>query len=261
MPHALSSSAVTAPFPLKSTASGELAHVCPPPNMLALKGLSSVFGRGRSTDSREAKELLATVDDLLSQSNKLLNSISRRIPSKQFETFEHKYTELNLMVIEVKDDIQGREQKRIFFESEEEKEAFQSDIRKLLQQCQTYRNDVVATSRRVQGDVVSDPDIQEATTGTPSPSSLQWVDNLTAPVLSMVADATSQGKSIPGKASMSGVDHNEDQPTKRFIATVSRKIYEGTIDGDSTSSSHDEDPYIRILFCVNRSKRAMVVGK
>ncbi|GAB1527278.1 hypothetical protein RhiTH_010453 [Rhizoctonia solani] len=181
--------------------------------MLALKGLSSVFGRGRSTDSREAKELLATVDDLLSQSNKLLNSISRRIPSKQFETFEHKYTEPNLMVIEVKDDIQGREQKRIFFESEEEKEAFQSDIRKLLQQCQTYRNDVVANP------------------------------------------------SQPGKASMSGVDHNEDQPTKRFIATVSRKIYEGTIDGDSTSSSHDEDPYIRILFCVNRSKRAMVVGK
>ncbi|KAF8748692.1 hypothetical protein RHS01_10657 [Rhizoctonia solani] len=208
--------AVTAPFPLKSTASGELAHVCPPPNMLALKGLSSVFGRGRSTDSREAKELLATVDDLLSQSNKLLNSISRRIPSKQFETFEHKYTELNLMVIEVKDEYTGREQKRIFFESEEEKEAFQSDIRKLLQTMPDV-------SRRVQGDVVSAPIFRKQHRYTVS-IILQWVDNLTAPVLSMVADATSQGKSIPGKASMSGVDHNEDQPTKRFIATVSRKF-------------------------------------
>jgi hypothetical protein len=47
------------------------------------------------------------------------------------------------MVVDVKDDLKEREQKRIFFESEEEKEAFQSDIRKLLQQCEVYRNDVV----------------------------------------------------------------------------------------------------------------------
>jgi hypothetical protein len=61
--------------------------------MLSLKNISNVFSRGRSNDGREAKELLETVDDLLSQSNKLLNSISRRIPSGQLETFEFKYTE------------------------------------------------------------------------------------------------------------------------------------------------------------------------
>ncbi|CAE6349653.1 unnamed protein product [Rhizoctonia solani] len=149
---------------------------------------------GRSNDGREAKELLETVDDLLSQSNKLLNSISRRIPSGQLETFEFKYTELNLMVVDVKDDLKEREQKRIFFESEEEKEAFQSDIRKLLQQCEVYRNDVVTASRRVQANAPSGSTLEETSGDTASQPSSQ-AESQVSPWLSIVADTASQGKS------------------------------------------------------------------
>ncbi|CAE6438505.1 unnamed protein product [Rhizoctonia solani] len=236
--------------------------------MLSLKGLSNVFGRGRSGDSKEAKELLTTVDDLLTQSNKLLNSISRRIPSRQFETFEYKYTELNLMVIDIKDDVREREQKRIFFESEEEKELFQSDIRKLLQQCETYRNDVVVgcfspmpllmlindryplvwhqtASRRVQGGVASGSILEETSSDTPSQPPPQ-ASNITSPWLSIVADATFQEKPHG-----SDVDPDEVGPTKRFIATVSRNVQKGTVSGDVASPSQNDNGYFRILIYTN----------
>lgn len=219
-----------------------------------MKGLTQVFSRSRSSDGGEAKELLATVDDLLTQSNRLLNSISRRLPSNQFETFEYKYTELNLMAIEVKDDVRERDQKRIFFENEEEKQSFQSDIRKLLQQCETYRNDVVTASRRVQEGTPS-----TSSTGYPISDELAEAPgsssetNSPSPWLSIVADATS-----PDEQPERSADPGSIGPTQRFIATVACNRKD-LITGEPFTPSQDESVYFRILICGNRSKRAVVV--
>ncbi|KAG8683743.1 hypothetical protein FRC11_013131, partial [Ceratobasidium sp. 423] len=171
--------------------------------MPLLKGFSNAFSNsmGRSSDGREAKELLETVDDLLTQSGKLLNSISRRLSTKQFETLEHKYTELSMMIIEVQDDVREREQKHVFFETVEEKEIFQSDIRKLLQQCETYRNDVVSASHRVQGDAPSVSTSEGASSDASTELSVK-TDDPVPPWLSIVADAASEAE----KSSNSSVD-------------------------------------------------------
>ncbi|KAG8731453.1 hypothetical protein FRC11_004117, partial [Ceratobasidium sp. 423] len=220
--------------------------------MLSLKGFSNVFSNsmGRSNDGREAKELLQTVDGLLTKSSELLNSLP--LPIRQFETFEYKHTELTLMVIEVQDDVRERARKRVFFETVEEKEMFQSDIRKLLQQCETYYNDVVSASRQVQGDVPSVSTSQ----GTSSDASTELpskTDDPVPPWLSIVADAVSEAE----KSSNPSVDSGGVGSTKRFIATVARTSQTDPTSGEVTSSA-DDNTYYRILLCVNDNKRAVV---
>ncbi|KAG8700547.1 hypothetical protein FRC11_012843, partial [Ceratobasidium sp. 423] len=169
--------------------------------MFSLKGFSDTLGhsKGWSRDGREAKALLQTVDGLLTQSSKLLNSLP--LPIRQFETFEYKHTELSLMVIEVQDDVREREQKRVFFETVEEKEMFQSTIRKLLQQCETYYNDVVSASRQVQGDAPSVSTSEGASSDASTELSLKTGHSV-SPWLSIVADAVSEAE----KSSNSSVD-------------------------------------------------------
>ncbi|KAJ1306321.1 hypothetical protein OPQ81_011018 [Rhizoctonia solani] len=210
---------------------------------------------GRTNDSRQAKELLETVDDLLTQSNNLLNSISRRLPVKQFENFEYKYTELNLMVVDVKEDVRDRDQRPIFFESDEERETFHSDIRKLLQQCEAYRNDVVTASHRVQlqrggqssftagGAKINDQIEESLKTGD---SASPWV--------SILADTKS-----PDWELEANVDSGVVGSTKRFIATVAYDSLKNLASREITTPLQDENPYFRILICGNKNKRAVVV--
>lgn len=225
--------------------------------MPLLSNLTSLIRHGanrtRLIQGAQAAALLKTVDDLLDESRKLLHSAGKRMPPGRLQELRHKHNELHLKVVDVKAEPCVTEQDGIVFTSDEEKEAFMSDVKMLLQQCETYHRDVVTASRRAQlrnqglspysaDSLSSQQDVDPA-----------WLSRSMVAQIGFSLDNTSETGSLLGAFPEAATS------SAPFVTTLV-DTPESTLEpGEETpAGSTDRRPYYRFMVCANSRRRAIV---
>ncbi|CAE6430809.1 unnamed protein product [Rhizoctonia solani] len=234
--------------------------------MSLLNNLIQVFdkyGRARPqpVENTQATQILQNVDEILDESWKMLAGIKSRLTVEEFAAIESRHNQLYLTVVDVKQDVRGRQKNKVFFASPDEQKVFLIRMRKLLERCEIHHTDVLSTSRRAH--LLTSPQAPGSASTPSAPVSTKQGGSSKTEWLSIVSESNSSidpSDSEIDISSLSQSDSESSSSSQRFIATVAHIPRSALATEEELKAQlPDDDSYYRILICGNKRKRAVIV--